>query len=121
MQHVLIVDDEVGTRQVLKLYLERSGLEVTTAASLAEAISCADARPPDLLLCDWRLGDGSSGLDVIRALRAQREKLAVLVMTGLAGADLIEQLQRIGLDERHVIAKPFRASDLLVRIRASIE
>ncbi len=118
MRHVLIVDDEVATRQVLKLYLERSGLEVSTASSLAEAVACADAKKPDFLLCDWRLGDGTSGIEVIRALRARSEKLPLLVMTGMAGDEMIDQLQAIGLGEHDVLSKPFRASELLERIRS---
>jgi len=121
MQHVLIVDDEAGTRQVLKLYLERSGLEVSVAANLSEAISCADRRLPDLALCDWRLADDVSGLEVLRALKQRSEKLPMLVMTGMAGDDLVRDLETLGMSAEHVVIKPFRASELLRRIREILD
>ena len=56
-QTVLVVEDEVKIRELLRSYLERAGLDVVTTGSGAEAITLAARAEPDLIILDLRLPD----------------------------------------------------------------
>ena len=118
MRHVLIVDDEPRMRTALKLYLEWAGLRVSTAGSAAEALNAAFASLPDVVVCDWNLGAGDSGLMLAHTLRARSPELGILMITGMSEKDLVEPLATLGLDARHGLAKPFTGSTLLARLHA---
>lgn len=66
---VLIVEDDEFARDASARYLGHLGYEVCAAATAAEAEAKADNRPPDVLICDWRLGEGADGTDVARTLQ----------------------------------------------------
>jgi two-component system, NtrC family, response regulator PilR len=84
--HVLVVDDEPDLRELLELTLVRMGLEVHSAASVAEAKACIDANEYDLCLTDMRLGDGE-GLEVVRHISASGKDIPVAVITAYGNAD----------------------------------
>jgi two-component system, response regulator PdtaR len=66
---ILIVEDEALIAMVLADSLEDAGHEVMgPAATMAEALALCEAMTPELALLDIDLGDGSSGVDVARAL-----------------------------------------------------
>jgi two-component system, OmpR family, response regulator ResD len=67
--NVLIVEDDEFAREASARYLDHLGHEVYAAASGEEAKAKADDRPPDVVICDWRLGDGDDGADVARTLQ----------------------------------------------------
>ena len=69
-QLVLIVEDELKIRELVRRYLEREGLEVLTTGSGAEAITMAADARPDLVVLDLGLPD-VPGEEVARELRAQ--------------------------------------------------
>lgn len=67
----LVVEDDMDMRRALTLLLRSWGVRVIDAASAAEALRLLDAGapPPDVLLIDYQLEDGRTGLEAIRALR----------------------------------------------------
>ena len=67
-QTVLVVEDEVKIRELLRSYLERAGLDVVTTGSGAEAITLAARAVPDLVILDLRLPD-VPGEEVAREVR----------------------------------------------------
>lgn len=71
---VLVVDDEEDTRDLLRAVLENCGSEVTTAASVAEAMKAIETLPPDVLVSDLGMPgeDGYSLIARVRALPAER-------------------------------------------------
>jgi len=116
---VLVVDDETAQRELLAGVLESAGFAVIQAASGREAIQLAVAVKPDLVLLDLMMPD-VSGLDVVRALRADAttQTTPIMILTakelteankshlnghvsailsrGSTGAfDLLEHLQRV--------------------------
>jgi PAS domain S-box-containing protein len=66
--HVLVVDDEPDTRELLKAGLGQSGAKVTIAGSAAEALEAVQAEVPDLLISDIGMPD-EDGYELIRRLR----------------------------------------------------
>jgi len=80
---VLIVEDEAIPRTVLQKMLVRDGHEVASAATAEEAIQLAGTVHPEVLIADWLLPEGNSGLHVAERLRAQDSNLRILFFTGL--------------------------------------
>ncbi len=79
--HVLIVDDEPGLRSGLSKLLALEGYQAHEAASSAEARQVLARTDIQLVLLDLRLGD-ESGLQFLRALRAEEPHLPVIIITG---------------------------------------
>ncbi|TGD61572.1 PAS domain S-box protein [Tabrizicola sp. WMC-M-20] len=81
---VLLVDDETGPRESLRLLLELSGYDVRAVATAREALAIHTHRfPPRLVIADYRLGQGMTGVGLIRSLReATGWDFAAVVMTG---------------------------------------
>jgi two-component system, OmpR family, KDP operon response regulator KdpE len=65
---ILVVDDESQILRALRTSLQAAGYEVDVAATAAEALTSAAAHPPDGVILDLMLPDGS-GTDVCRELR----------------------------------------------------
>ena len=66
---VLIVEDEAPARDASERYLDYCGYQVTSAADAPQALQCAQESPPDVVICDWHLGDSLDGVDVARELQ----------------------------------------------------
>ena len=83
MSHsVLVVEDDTSTREYFAEALRGDGgsYDVATAASLAEGIAALHRDPPDVILVDLGLPDGS-GLDLIRSARRLSSDILALVIT----------------------------------------
>jgi CheY-like chemotaxis protein len=115
-RRVLVVDDDEGLRETLRLRLESWGAQVQAFAEV-QALSAALARgavpePPHLLLSDQRLPDGDSR-DVARLLAQWHPQVPVLVVTGdTAPADLA-RLDALGWPVLH---KPFDSEALFAAV-----
>ncbi len=113
-RRILVVDDEASVREVLGQYLEHEGYAVYQAADGAEALTLAQASPPDLVILDLML-PGIDGLDVCRRLRA-RSAVPVLMLT--ARGDEMDRLEgfRAGTDD--YVTKPFSPREIVLRVQA---
>ncbi|MGH9103526.1 MAG: response regulator transcription factor [Acidimicrobiales bacterium] len=111
---VLIVEDELKLRDLLRSYLEREGLEVLSTASGAEAITMARAAGPNLVVLDLGLPD-VPGEAVAREIRAGSD-VPILILTAKAGeGDRIKGLE-LGADD--YVTKPFSPRELVLRAQA---
>jgi DNA-binding response OmpR family regulator len=115
-RHLLVVDDEPHIGLVLRPYLEQLGYRVSFARSLAEARAVLGAAPapPDGLLLDLHLPDGS-GLDFLRDLRDedQTRRLPVLVLTAEGEERVLREARRLGAA---LVTKPFSPTKLSQRV-----
>jgi two-component system OmpR family response regulator len=114
--HILIVDDDRGIRELLAAYLEKNGMSVTLAANGRQLRAALEQREPDLIVLDLML-PGEDGLTLCRELRAGRHHtVPVLMLTARdEEADRILGLE-MGADD--YLSKPFATRELLARIRA---
>ena len=97
MSRALVVDDDLGFRMAVAELVGREGFQTITAASLAEAREQLAGDPPDVVLVDLMLPDGS-GLDLLRDL-PPGGATEVIVITGHASVEaVIEALRRGVLD-----------------------
>jgi two-component system, OmpR family, KDP operon response regulator KdpE len=111
---VLVVDDEPQILRALQTNLRGAGYEVVTAASAQEALGAAAMRPPDAVILDLVLPDGS-GTDVARELRA-RSEAPILVLSVIG--DEAEKVAALDAGADDYVEKPFGIDELLARLRA---
>lgn len=111
---VLVIDDEVQIRRLLRLTLEAAGHAVREADTGRGGLDEIVRRAPDAVVLDMGLPD-LGGLDVLRQLR-EWSRVPVLVLTVLAEeADKIAALDA-GADD--YLTKPFGSGELAARLRA---
>src|SRR5438034_10749781 len=101
--NIMIVDDEPQVAEVLAKSLARQGHRTTVVHSGAEALRLIDTTTPDALFLDVSM-PGINGLEVLAEVRRTRPQLAVVVITGHATADEVEEVKRLGAVD--VIPKP---------------
>ena len=112
---VLVVDDESSITDLLSTALRYMGYEVTTARTGMSALEAASRTPPDVVVLDVMLPDGS-GIDLCGSLRAQGCAVPVLLLTARGGVhDRVGGLDA-GADD--YLVKPFSLAELVARVRA---
>lgn len=92
---VLVVDDEPALREVLSLRIADWGYDVRTAGDIAEAERALDSQPADLVLCDVVL-PGGSGLELLKRLKRQDERLPVVMITAHGDIDRAVEAMKSG-------------------------
>ncbi len=113
---VLVVDDEAQFLRALATNLRGAGYDVATAATAAEALSAAALHPPDAIVLDLLLPDGS-GTDVCRELRTWSDAPIVVVS---AVGDENEKITALDAGADDYVTKPFAIGELLARLRAAL-
>ena len=111
---ILVVEDEPRLGEILRLYLEREGHQVTVVTDGRAAIAAVDAEPVDLVVLDLML-PGLPGETVLTAIRERGETPVLITSTKRSDAERISGL-RMGADD--YLAKPFATDELLARVRA---
>jgi two-component system KDP operon response regulator KdpE len=111
---ILVVDDEPQFLRALVTNLRGAGYEVDSARSKAEALSAAALRPPDAVILDLLLPDGT-GTEVCRELRTWSDAPIVLVS---AVGDEDEKIAALDAGADDYVTKPFAIGELLARLRA---
>lgn len=112
---VLVVDDELQIRRLLRVCLEANGYRVSEAATGKEGIAEAAQRPPDVVLLDLGLPD-MEGVVVLRRLREWSRVPVVVLSVRDREEDKIAALDN-GADD--YVTKPFSAGELLARLRVA--
>ena len=114
MTRVLVVDDEPQILRALQTNLRGAGYDVATAATAADALSSAAMRPPDAVILDLVLPDGS-GIEVCRELRSWSS--APILVLSVVG-DETEKVAALDAGADDYVQKPFGIDELLARLRA---
>ena len=117
MPHLLIFEDAVVLARNLAKLFGRIGFEADHAASLSDARRLVAATPPDIVLLDLRLPDGS-GLDLLDALLAVDPDLPVVMMTAYGSvADAVRAMQR---GAREYVQKPFELDEIQLKVEHAL-
>jgi two-component system response regulator HydG len=95
MADILVVDDEASARSTLALLLRKRGHRVQEAVGVAEAAKALADDTFDLVVTDLRMPDGS-GLDVLRAVKAQNPGADVILLTAYAGWESAKEAIQLG-------------------------
>jgi len=114
--HILIVDDDPGIRELAGQYLRRQGLQVSEAADARQMRAVLAGARIDLLVLDLML-PGTDGLALCRELRAPgAAPLPILMLT--ARGDEADRILGLEMGADDYLVKPFAARELLARIRS---
>lgn len=115
--HVLVVDDEIDARELVKRLLQMAGARVSLAGSAAEALRQIAADRPNVLICDIGMPH-EDGYSLIRRLRAlEGTKLGALPAVALtAYARSEDRVKAIRLGFQNHLAKPVEPAELLAVI-----
>jgi two-component system phosphate regulon response regulator PhoB len=113
----MIVEDEPDLARVVEFNLHQAGFDTVSFERCKDALASALAAPPDVVLLDLMLPDGS-GMDVCRTLKADaRTKHVPVIMVTAKGEELDRVVGfEIGADD--YVVKPFSVRELVLRVRA---
>jgi len=111
---ILLVEDEAAIAEPFASALRREGFEPDVARTGAEALSRAQASPPDLVLLDLALPD-IDGRDVCRELR-RRSRVPIVMLT--ARGTEVDRIVGLELGADDYVVKPFSGAEVIARIRA---
>ena len=111
---VLVVEDDETMRYLLTGYLSQAGYHVVTAADGVAALTAFEAHRPALVILDLLMPE-MDGWEVTRELR-RRSSTPILMLTALAQTGRLVAGLELGADD--YITKPFKARELIARIKA---
>ena len=113
-QKVLVVEDDNNIAELLRLYLQKDGFEVSHAADGGKAVEMAKEIQPDLVLLDIML-PVMDGWQVCRELR-KTMKMPIIMLT--AKGETEDKVSGLEMGADDYIVKPFEMKELLARINA---
>lgn len=111
--HILVVDDDRRLRELLRKYLSDNGYLVTVAADAAEARSHMAGLAFDLLILDVMM-PGEDGMALTRSLRADGNRMPVLLLTARGEVD--DRIKGLEAGADDYLPKPFEPRELLLRM-----
>ena len=115
---VMVVDDDAGVRNAMRILLKSVGLESMLFASAPEFLNGYQPSQPGCLVLDIRM-PGMSGLELQGKLNERHSILPIIFITGHGDVPMaVEAMQAGAVD---FIQKPFRDQDLLDRINQALE
>ncbi len=112
--HIVVIDDDPTSRQMLADYLTDYDLRVTTLASGRDIARTMARESVDLVLLDLRLARGENGMQVARKLREGSNVPIIMLTARQEEGDRAMGLE-VGADD--YLTKPCKLSELLARIR----
>ncbi|MEM1417356.1 MAG: sigma-54 dependent transcriptional regulator, partial [Myxococcota bacterium] len=117
---VLVVDDERGLREMLRVLLGRAGLDVTVAESVKASLARLQEapKPYDAVVTDLLMPDGS-GMDVLRGARSRSPETQVVLITAYAATERAVEAMRDGAYD--FLEKPFKNDVLLATLEKALE
>jgi CheY-like chemotaxis protein len=115
---VLIVDDERAVAEATSLLLELEGYEVSVASSEREALKRVSTSSPDLIVSDFHLRGGETGVGVVTSVRnSVGRTIPVVFVTGDTAKAALRDSK---IDNAVLLNKPVRADDLIAAVRQGI-
>ena len=111
---ILVVDDDPNIAQLVKLYLEKEGYEVSVETRGDDAVAAFQKNPPSLMLLDIML-PGMDGWQVCRAIR-QTSSIPIIMLS--AKDETFDKVLGLELGADDYITKPFEGKELVARVKA---
>lgn len=117
---ILVIEDDLGMRELLAVHLREAGYRVRTAADGHTGGSMLLESRPDLLLLDLRMPHiaGDELLSLIRG-DATLGDLKVIVLTMLRGSATNEEIERLGVSA--LLHKPVQKEELLAAVSKALQ
>jgi DNA-binding NtrC family response regulator len=116
---ILIVEDERGIQLAIRGLLRREGYEVELADDGAAAIRKLEDTPFDLIVTDLSLGQGPSGMDVLRASKDHRPETAIVMITAHGSEKIAVEAMKLGAQD--YVPKPFDNEELKLVVQLALD
>jgi two-component system alkaline phosphatase synthesis response regulator PhoP len=113
---VLVVDDDVHLRELLRQALEHGGYRVHVGENGAEAVRLAHENPPDLIIIDGNM-PVMDGLEAVRKLKANRGLAAIPVIMLTMRSHQVDMITGYRFGVQAYLTKPIALEQLLVTVR----
>jgi signal transduction histidine kinase len=98
---VLLVEDDLAVREALTFIMETDGNKVVTKGSLAE-VAHGDYPKPDVVIADYRLGEGRNGVEAVSTVRAIfGDDVPAIILTGDTLSEVVEEIVALGFTVLH--------------------
>jgi signal transduction histidine kinase len=117
LPQVLVIDDEMGPRESLRMLL-KPNYQVYTADCVDAGIKLLKEKQPDAVITDIRM-PGASGIEGLRRIREIDPHVAVIMLTGFGALETAQEALRLGAND--YIAKPFDAREMREVIGRNVE
>lgn len=114
---ILIVEDDDNIRELLRLYLEREGYEITEAENGAVGLSKWKAENPDMMLLDVMM-PVMDGWQVCKEVRAAGSTMPIIMIT--AKGETMDKVSGLELGADDYIVKPFNPLELMARVKTQL-
>ncbi|MEO5572832.1 MAG: sigma-54 dependent transcriptional regulator [Bacteroidia bacterium] len=118
MTKILIIEDDLDMSQLLKKFLTKHGYEVELAQNGRKGIAAFSASQPNLILCDYRLGD-MDGTEVLNKIKDIEPTIPFIIMTGYSDIRTAVNVMKLGAYD--YLAKPLLPDETLQLIRRALE
>jgi two-component system, OmpR family, alkaline phosphatase synthesis response regulator PhoP len=115
--HIPVAEDDRDIAELIAHYFSKAAWTTHVAAAGADALAYARAHPVDVAILDVML-PGMSGLEVCRALRAERTTAALPIIMLTARAEEADRVIGLEIGADDYVAKPFSPNELVARVRA---
>ena len=117
LPQVLVIDDEMGPRESLRMLL-KPNYQVYTAENVEAGLRILREKKPDAVVSDIRM-PGTSGIDGLRKIREIDPHVAVIMLTGFGALETAKEALRLGAND--YISKPFDAREMREVIGRNVE
>ena len=117
LPQVLVIDDEMGPRESLRMLL-KPNYQVYTAENVETGLQILQEKRPDAVISDIRM-PGTSGIEGLRKIREIDPHVAVIMLTGFGALDTAKEALRLGAND--YISKPFDAREMRETIGRNVE
>lgn len=107
---ILVVDDEDHVRQSMRYLLHELDCTVHLAEGTVSATAISRDHPIDALVTDWRLSGSDTGEAVIKAVQSIHPAVFVMILTGDASREIVQQAQSLGVS---ILRKPAELTEIL--------
>lgn len=118
MQKILVIDDDRDMRLLLSRYLQKHGYEVLEAVNGKNALEVLENTRPDLVLCDFKLGD-TTGSVLIVEIKKKYNDLPVIIITGYSDIKIAVEVMKLGAFD--YIIKPLFPEEILLTIKRALQ
>ncbi|MFC2084128.1 sigma-54-dependent transcriptional regulator [Bacteroidota bacterium] len=115
---ILVVDDSSDTLEILQRSLNSQGYIVYTASNVADGIKILETSIVDLVITDLKMPK-SSGLDLIKHIRANFKNMKIIMITGYATIEGAVEAVKLGAEE--YLSKPFTDEELFSKVKQTLD
>lgn len=118
MQKVLVIDDDRDMRLLLTRYLQKHDFEVIEAATGKAALEILEKKEPNVILCDFKLGD-MTGNDLLARIKENYRHIPVIIITGYGDIKIAVEVMKLGAFD--YVTKPLFPDEILLTIRKALQ